>query len=183
VRRDIRLFVGLCFCSVAWQMQGVWAAEAQPASLDALAFLCGHWEGAGWIQQRSPVAEKFRSTEVVEFKAGGRILSITGKHRSSATGEVRHDAFAIISPATDGSGYRFTSFLATGESGEFAGRLENGAFIWEMNVPNGAKIRYTIRVVENEWREVGHYSTDGVQWREFFGMTLKRVKSDAADCK
>lgn len=183
MRRDIRLFVSLCLCLGALQVQGVCAAEAPPTSLDALAFLTGHWEGEGWIQQRSPAVEKFRSSEVVEFKAGGKVLSITGKHLSAATGEVVHDAFAIISAAADGSSYRFMSFLATGPSGEFAGRLENGAFIWEMDVPKGAKIRYTIRVVDNEWRETGQYSADGAQWREIFGMTLKRVKSDTAHCE
>jgi hypothetical protein len=52
-----------------------------------------------------------------------------------------------------------------------------------MDAPKGAKIRYTIRVVDNEWRETGQYSADGAQWREIFGMTLKRVKSDAAHCE
>jgi len=113
MRRDIRLFLSLCLCSSALQIQGVYAAEA-PTSLDALAFLSGHWEGEGWIQQRSAGVQKFRGTEVVEFKAGGKILALTGKHLSSATGEVVHDAFAIISPAADGSSYRFMSFLATG---------------------------------------------------------------------
>jgi hypothetical protein len=165
------------------QIQGVCAAEAPPASLDALAFLSGSWEGEGWIQQRSPGVQKFRSREVVELKAGGKILAITGKHLSSATGEVVHDAFAIISPAADGKSFRFMSFLATRQSGEYAGRLENGAFIWELDMPNGAKTRYTIRVVDNEWRETGQYSGDGAQWREIFGMTLKRAKSDAAHCE
>jgi hypothetical protein len=50
-------------------------------------------------------------------------------------------------------------------------------------MPNGAKTRYTIRVVDNEWREIGQYSGDGAQWREIFGMTLKRAKSDAAHCE
>jgi len=135
-----------------------------------------------WIQQRSPGVQKFLSSEVAEFKAGGRILVITGKHLSSATGEVVHDAFAIISRAADGSSYRFMSLLASGQSGEYAGRLENGAFIWEIDAPKGERIRYTIRVVDDEWRETGQYSADGAQWREIFGMTLKRVKNDTAHC-
>ena len=183
MRRDIRLFVSLCLCLSASHIQAVRAADVPPASLDALAFLSGHWEGEGWIQQKSPGVQKFHGNEVVELKAGGKVLTITGKHLSSATGEVVHDAFAIISPAADGSSYRFMSFLANGPSGEFAGRLENGAFIWEMAVPKGAKIRYTIRVVDNEWRETGQYSADGAQWHEIFGMTLKRVKSDAVHCE
>jgi len=52
-----------------------------------------------------------------------------------------------------------------------------------MDAPKGAKIRYTIRVVDNEWRETGQYSADGAQWHEIFGMTLKRVKSDAVHCE
>src|SRR5262249_46657472 len=110
-------------------------------------------------------------------------LTITGRHVSASTGQVVHDAFAIISPAADGSGYRFKSFLATGPSGEFAGRLDNGAFVWEIDMPKGAKIRYTIRVVDNEWRETGQYSGDGTQWRDIFGMTLKRMKSEAGHCE
>ena len=54
--------------------------------------------------------------------------------------------------------------------------------VWEIDTPKGEKIRYTIRVVDDEWRETGQYSADGAQWREIFGMTLKRVRSDAAHC-
>ena len=176
MRRVIRALV------TALLIQGVGAAEAPSASVDALAFLSGSWEGEGWIQQGPSGVQKFRSKEVVEIKAGGKALAITGKHLSPTTSAVVHDAFAIISPAADGRSFRFTSFLATGPSGEFAGRLENGAFIWEMDLPKGAKIRYTIRVVDNEWREIGQYSADGAQWRDTFGMTLKRVADPAITC-
>jgi hypothetical protein len=47
--------------------------------------------------------------------------------------------------------------------------------------PNRGTVRYTIRIVEDEWQETGQYSADGTQWLEMFGMTLKRAKPNT-DC-
>lgn len=154
------------------------ASEAAPQTLDELEFMTGCWHGEGWLR-RGPELEKFKSTELVEFKAGKTVLAITGKHTDSDTSALVHDAFAIVSRAAEGEDYRFKSFLATGQSGEYSAKLSNGAFVWELPIPNRGVMRYTIRVDGDEWQETGHYSPDGSQWHETFGMTLKRAKPGA----
>ncbi len=151
------------------------ALEPAPQTLDALESMTGCWKGEGWMRQ-GPELRKFRSAELVEFKAGNTVLSITGKHTDFDTGKLVHDAFAIVNRAAEGEGFSFRSFLATGQSGEYSAKLSDGAFVWELPIPNRGVMRYTIRIVADEWQETGHYSADGTQWHETFGMTLKRAK-------
>ena len=75
---------------------------------------------------------------------------------------------------------RFASFLGSGQSGEYAASLKDGTFVWELPVPNGGTVRYSIRIEQDAWAESGHYSTDGKQWHETFGMNLKRVRPSGA---
>jgi hypothetical protein len=41
-------------------------------------------------------------------------------------------------------------------------------------LPNGGKIRYTIRVKDGVWQEAGEYSPDGNTWQTFLEMRLTR---------
>ena len=174
--RPVALLSCLCIC---WIHAGAAvASEDASRTLESLEFMTGCWQGEGWIQQRSEL-KKFQSTELVEMKAGKTVLAITGRHTDSDTKKLVHDAFAIVSRATEGNAYRFMSFLGTGQAGEYPARLADGAFVWELPIPNRGTVRYTIRVVDDEWRETGHYSADGTQWHETFGMTLKRAKPGA----
>ena len=50
-----------------------------------------------------------------------------------------------------------------------------GSILWRfLDSPRG-KIRYTIRIQDDEWHEIGEFSADGENWQEFFGMDLQRV--------
>jgi hypothetical protein len=180
IKRSIALASALSCAFVALPLQSVFAAEMSINTIEALSFLSGTWEGNGWIRQGPSAPQNFNSREVVEAKAGGRVLTITGKHTAADTGRLVHDAFAVVSPGASAQSYRMQSFLASGQSGDFQARLEQGAFIWEMTDPRGGKIRYTIRVANDQWKEVGEYSSDGARWHEFFGMSLKRVSGGTA---
>lgn len=178
IMRSIALLSCVC---ITWMHAGTAiASEQAQQTLESLKFMTGCWQGEGWMQQRSEL-KKFKSSELVEMKAGETVLAITGRHVDSDTGKVVHDAFAIVSRAPEGEGFRFKSFLGSGQSGEYSAKLADGAFVWELPTPNRGTVRYTIHVVEDEWRETGQYSADGKQWHETFGMTLKRVKP-GADC-
>jgi hypothetical protein len=147
--------------------------DAGLAAMAKLDFLVGEWQGEGWMQRGPGEPNRFRSHERVERQLGGRIIAIHGQHRDAKSDEVIHDAFAVLSHLDDG--YRFNSYLADGRQGDYRGRMEGDAFVWEMQLPDGAVIRYDIRVVDGEWRETGAMSRDGETWFEFFGMTLRRV--------
>jgi hypothetical protein len=166
---------------------GTTAGGENTNPVEALPYATGIWEGEGWIKQGANAqTQKFRSSEVVERRAGGKIVTIIGRHVSTDSadkGKVLHEAFAVVSPAADGKSYRFQSYLATGQNGDYQGRVENGRFIWEIPDPRGGRVRFTAHVQNDQWHEIGQYSPDGSQWHDFFAMTLKRVSQGAKACK
>ena len=115
------------------------------------------------------------SRETVSSKLGGRVLLIEGVHSSASTGSterVVHHALGIVSYDATTGGYRMRSYLATGQDGEYPGEIKDGAFVWGMETPNG-KIRYTIHVVDGQWKEIGEIERGGT-WMPFFEMTLRK---------
>jgi len=146
--------------------------------MDAIGLMVGEWAGEGWIAMGPEGPKRFTSAETVESRLDGLVLIIEGVHESleeANRGEIVHHAVAVLS-WNDGEGvYDFRSHLATGRSGEFKGRFQDGAFVWGMEIP-GRTLRYTITIDDTDrWSEVGESSTDGTTWRKFFEMTLRRV--------
>ena len=150
------------------------AADPGLEAMRAISFLEGRWEGEGWMQHGSAEPEHFRSSELVEARLDGRVLIVEGLHHDKETGEEVHHALAAISYDPEAAQYRFRSHLSTGRSGDHAGRLEDGAFIWDFETPQG-QIRFTIRIAEGRWSEVGEFSPDGEQWNQFFAMELEKT--------
>jgi hypothetical protein len=146
---------------------------ANDGAMDALSSLVGEWEGEGWMRQGPGEPHRFRSHERVERKLGGRILTIHGRHYDSHSGDLVFEAFAVVSPSNDG--YRFSSYLADGRSGEYRGWLEDGDFHWEIPVPDIGRMVYRLQVDDGVWTEAGHIVGDGEPGPAFFGMRLTRV--------
>ena len=157
---------------------GAAAEESRDAGLEAMKALpplAGRWEGGGWIRRGPAEPERFVGEEQVEAKLDGRILVIEGKHWSADRSRVVHHAFAVLSYDPAKPGYRFQTHLATGRGGDYPARLEDGAFIWEMDDPAG-RIRFVIRIEGDRWHEVGNIERGG-QWHQFFEMDLRRAGS------
>jgi hypothetical protein len=152
-----------------------------PEKLEAmkrLDFLVGKWEGSGWHQAGPGERATFRSRETVRRDLGGMVLIVRGVHEAEApdSGEpvVVHDAMAVLSPAREGEGYRFDSWLANGRGGHFDAKLlDPGVLRWTIPSPRG-EIRYTIRISnDGQWHEIGEIDIDG-EWHQFFEMNLSR---------
>ena len=151
------------------------AADPGLAAMQAVSFFEGRWQGEGWSRRGPAEPVGFTSTETVESRLGGRVLIVEGLHHAKEGGEVVHHALATISYDPEAGGYRFRSHLADGRSGDYSGRLEDGAFVWGYEMPMG-RIRFTIRIADGHWSEIGEFSADGEQWRQFFSMELDRVE-------
>lgn len=144
-------------------------------AMQALPQLAGRWEGGGWIRQGPGEPVRFVGEERVEPRLDGRILVVEGKHLSPDRSQVVHHAFAIVSFDPEKQGYRFQTHLVNGRGGDFPAALENGAFVWEMDTPNG-HVRFVIRIEGDRWHEVGTIDRQG-QRHQFFEMELRRVGS------
>jgi hypothetical protein len=146
------------------------------AEMAKLAGLAGKWKGGGWIL--GPRGKTLSdSEETVEMRLDGRALLIEGFHTDPATKEVVHHALAILAWDDARGEYRFSSALAAGRTGTFPGKVEDGAFVWTMAIPNGPTNRFTISLADpDRWVEVGETTRDGQTWTRFFEMNLTRVK-------
>ena len=178
LRTTIPLTLGLLLLLPA-ALHAQEASEPDPA-IEAMAQLepmIGSWQGSGWMRRGPSEPEPFEGSEKIESRLDGRVILIEGRHRDPGSGEVVHHAFATLSYDAERADYRFRSHLSTGQSGDYRGRFEDGAFVWGMEVPGRGEIRYTIRIDGDRWDEVGEFSSDGETWNQFFAMELERAEA------
>ena len=156
-------------------------AQTQPASspaalekMKALEFMIGEWQGDAWIQMGPDRRDTAQQHELIEWQAGGEVLLIQG--RGESEGKPVHQALAAIT--WDARANRYDMWTYRAGSGSMRPSIEVGdrRVVWGFDVPNG-KVRYTISLDgEGRWVEVGEHSSDGGStWRQFFGMTLRRL--------
>lgn len=148
-------------------------ADAHP-EMDAVSFLEGRFMGEAW--QLMPTGERVEldSFEHVERRLDGAALLVEGIHRRKDTGERIHHALAMLTWNRGEGRYDWRTALAGRDGGNFEGRLEDGAFVWEIDLP-GRLIRYTIRVEDGRWLETGVMLMEGSEPLEIFGMDLQRI--------
>lgn len=131
------------------------AAQAAMARLD---FMVGRWRGEAW-QLRGAERVQTQMVETVDRELGGVILLVEGRGTIGDRGEERvvHHALGVISFAPGSGNYTLRSYLATGQSGDFALTLVDGGVTWTRAVPGGS-IRNTARFTGDEWHEIGEFS-------------------------
>jgi len=154
------------------------AANEEMRKLD---FLVGEWTGEATVQMGAR-PERVLQTENVQAKLDGKVLVIEGlgrrKNADGTPGDVVHDALGVISWNEAKKNYRFATWLANRPDVEAAMEVTGPDQVkWWADTPNGGKMRYTISLTESgEWLETGEFSQDGVQFKPFFAMRLKKVK-------
>lgn len=147
--------------------------EQQRSEVKKLESLIGQWKGSGWIQQ-GPNRETFTGTENVQRKLDGLALLVEGKF-ANPEGKIIHETLAVLSFNAKDAKYRFSTYLASGRSGEQDFRTIDKGYEWGFKTDAGT-IRYTIKTDNDVWFEVGEFSRDGQNWTKFFEMKLDKVK-------
>lgn len=148
-------------------------ADLQRGEVKKLESMIGVWKGSGWIQQ-SAKRETFTGTETVQRKIDGLALLVEGKFMSSE-GKVIHETLAVLSFNPKDSKYRFSTYLASGRTGEQDFKLIPDGYEWGFQSPMGT-IRYVIKTTNDVWLETGEFSKDGKTWVKFFEMKLEKQK-------
>lgn len=149
---------------------------AQVQAMAPIAWMAGEWRGKATMQ-RGPAESRMHSSELVLSAAGGTALLVRGQHHvikaDGSTGDLVHDAAAMITFDPRSGKFRFVTQLANGRSGTFDGTIENGRFRWELPAPGG-RVRYEIwRNAAGQWEEVGEFC-DASACQPFFKMLLDR---------
>lgn len=174
----LTLFSSTLCGSTLYAQEATSAIETARAEMQQLDFLLGRWQGAGWIEYEPGQRLEFHGEETVERRLDGLLVEVEGRHwegaRGGADAKLVHHALGIFSWVNAGR-YRFSTYLASGRTGNAEAWLDNGKLIWQLS-PGEMKIRYTIEVRDGSWIEVGEMSRDGESWRQFFAMTLTRTQ-------
>lgn len=137
--------------------------------IQKLSFIVGEWEGEGWMMGRDGTKHSFLQSENVQFKLDSTAILIEGIGKSE--NQIIHNAIAVIRFNLNEGNYTFTSFLSTGQGGEFIGEVIDEKFYWYPN----ENMRYIIELNdEGQWFEKGEIKQSG-KWLQFFEMTLNRV--------
>jgi len=151
------------------------AGDPGLVAMKAIGWLAGTWRGEGWMRRGPGEPQPFRSSETVVSRLDGRVLIVEGLHHDNVSGDVVHHALATISYDPSSGKYRFSSHLASGQSGEYEADLVDGKFVWGMEIPNHGRMRYAIHIDGDRWHEIGEFSADGQEWHQSFQMDLVRV--------
>ena len=150
-------------------------AEQKLAEMKKLDKLVGTWKGSGWIQ-RGKERENFTGAETVQSKLGGLAVLVEGKHFDAA-GKVIHETLAVLSYNPQKKAYDFATYLANGVAGVNELKAVGDHYEWGFEIPNFGTMRYTIRIENNKWLEIGEISRDGGNtWTKNFEMTLDKTK-------
>jgi hypothetical protein len=151
--------------------------DPKPAieAVKSVAFLEGRWSGEGWYQMGPGPKEEYTQAETIETKLDGAVLLIEGMgHSKGENARKVHHALAVISYDPVQKGLVFSSFLAGRPRLDVVPKVGANTFEWGFSPPNGGQIRYTIKVENGTWHELGEYSRDGQTWQPFMDMKLKR---------
>jgi hypothetical protein len=149
---------------------------AQRAAMERLAPLLGRWQGEAQLQQ--PQSMTVYQTEQVELALDGVLMIVRGTGHADAarSGAPVFQALAVLSYDDQRRTYEFRSYArgyATTATGEF---LEDGSFRWSINPGGPVRIRYTIAITGDRWREIGEMSYDnGTTWQQTIEMDLQRL--------
>ena len=148
--------------------------SANRAAMDKLAFMVGRWRGEAWMQ-RGPERVRATMTETVERKLDGVVLLVEGVGllAGGADARVVHHALAVIAFDPQAGTYGLRSYIASGQSGDFALTLIPGGVMWSREVPGG-RIRNTALIGNGEWNEIGEFSRDGVAWTQIMEIKLRK---------
>lgn len=168
-------------CTSLFAPASLAAGPADPALLDAqrkalapLAAFDGLWRGEATAWLPGGETLKLVQTERVGPMLDQTIRVIEGRGYHAADGKLVFNAFAIISYSPQSRSYTFRSY-AQGYAGDWPLTVTPEGFTWSINMgPNGT-LRYTARVKDGVWHEVGERLVPGQAPIKTFEMTLRRV--------
>jgi hypothetical protein len=153
-------------------MQARLSEEAR-ARMAPLGVLVGEWEGSGWYRMGQAEAQEFAQRETVRWAAGAEVLVIDGLGKDGEGNPV-HQAFAMVSWDPLAGAHVMHAYSAGGGEVTDTPYVSADSLVWGFAEPRGGRIRFTIHVGEDAWREVGEYSPDGTTWYRFLEMGLRR---------
>lgn len=147
--------------------------------MQKLGYLVGEWRGKASVIVGPGEPVEAAQHEVVEWAAGGTVLTIAGRGTVIEDGVERvvHDAFATVWWDAEEKGYRMRAHLANGQAVDAQPVVGADTMVWGFHHPQAGQLRYTItRTADGDWHEIGERSADGkTNWMKIIEMRLTKA--------
>ena len=175
--KKISIAVLIFFC-----VNNILYAQKEPPidPMNKIRFLVGEWEGTGW--KMTQTGKQYTSAfEKVKCRLDCSILMVDGLgvKTDSVTKETKivHEAFGIIYYDAKSKSIAIRAYTKDGVTESPIEFLEERLIRWNLDVPNGGKVRFTVDFkTANKWLETGEFSRDGQNWMKFLETSLTKVK-------
>ena len=155
------------------------APNASAKAMRQLDYLVGEWRGNASVILGPGGPVEAAQHEVVEYAAGGTVLTIAGRGTVVEHGVERviHDAFATVWWDAPANRYRMRAHLANGQAVDAEPIVRGDTLIWGFRHPQAGQLRYTItRTPDGDWHEIGERSPDGqANWMKIIEMRLTKA--------
>lgn len=176
----ISLLAALFFATGTLNAQQSKAADKKNP-LNRLSFLLGEWQGTAWRMTQTGKRENTNAFEKVTCRldCGIFIVEGLGVKTDSVTKEsiTVHDAFGIIYYDAKTNSISMRAHTKDGVTETVIEFLEEKLIRWNIDIPNGSKIRFTVDFkTANKWFEIGEFSRDGQNWMKFLETALTKTR-------
>ena len=155
------------------------APNASSQAMHKLGYLVGDWRGKASVIVGPGGPVEASQHEVVEWAAGGTVLTIAGLGTIIDGGAERvvHDAFATIWWDAEANRYRMRAHLANGQAVDAEPVVGADTLVWGFHHPQAGQLRYTITLTaDGDWHEIGERSADGkTNWMKIIEMRLTKA--------
>ena len=143
--------------------------------LSELAFFVGEWEGSATTQgPQGSSASLVQESISWDLDSTVLVISGTGVHQES--GEIVHDARAMMYFDHDQEQLMMHSFLKNGRNTLSMVEVTGPeTFKWWIDLPNGGKMTFYLSFAGGNWSEQGVYSSPEGQEYQTISMDLTRI--------
>lgn len=154
--------------------------SAQLQAMKKFNLWVGQWIGSGWALSENGQRIEFTLAEKVERKVGGTVLLVEGhgtRKNDKGAEIVTHDGLVVVSFNEKTNRYHWHGHDVSRGTIDAELKLIDGGFEWAFKAEErAATIRFTIKINEKQWHELGEVSIDGKNWHRFMEVTLQRQK-------
>ncbi len=182
-RRTITRMIGLTAAALVLlaphaSAQDAAAATARLNAMRKFDLWAGEWRGSGWSLDATGQRLNFTLSESVKKRVGGAVLLVEGRGVTTAAGgaeRVTHDGIVLVSYDEKTGRYRWQGHDAARDAVNADIIFVDGGFQWAIKADErGTLLRFTLKIDDRNWNELGELSPDGTTWIKFMEMTLAR---------
>jgi len=167
----------LALLLVPLMLIGINSVQAQMTMEDIVPSKPTTWKGEGYQMLENGKKVDFNHMEVVSPQLDGKLLTFQDTGTGKEGGEVGFQAYGIMFRDIETEKVKMHAWTNDGRYTLADVTFNDDGFYWQFDVDGGGTVRYTVKVSESTWSEIGQYSPpNSDQWYHFLEMKLEKTQ-------